>query len=76
MDWPQSWGLFSYMFMYVRVSIIILSIHSTVYCRMDENAVEDHARVTILTLHKWCEQIASGMEYLAQKQVALRHRAI
>ena len=26
--------------------------------------------VTNVTLYRWCEQIASGMEYLASKQVA------
>ena len=37
-----------------------------VYCSGAETV---DGMVTIATLYKWCEQIASGMEYLALKEV-------
>ena len=42
--------------------------------RYDNVNSGNHAGVTTHMFYKWCEQVASGMEYLAQKQVEKESR--
>ena len=55
----------------VEVQNFINQLYHCLHHRIGESNTRDPSSVTIETLYRWCEQIASGMEYLTMKQVTI-----
>ena len=55
----------------LEVQNIINQLFPCLHRSTGDSVPTDHNSVTIETLYRWCEQIASGMEYLTTKQVTI-----
>ena len=54
-----------------EVQNFVNQLFHCLFRRIGESVPRNPSSVTIQTLYRWCEQIASGMEYLTMKQVTI-----